>query len=100
MFIFSDKRARLGRVLRVNAFAVNVRAKGDVAELREHRGAALFVIGQAEPLMEDEDAGAFAGNGIVVGKKPFERRVALFVVIFIRSLLQQNLNNKTVKIRI
>ena len=78
-FIFARQRSSFARFFWAHALAVNIGAKGDVAELRELGGAKFFIIGQAEPLMYHEHAGAFAGNGIVIGEKTFECRVALFV---------------------
>lgn len=62
-----------------DAFAVDVGGEDVVAEFGELAGAAFFVVGEAGPLVDDEDGGAFAGGGVVVNAEAFEGDAALFV---------------------
>ncbi|MCY1537731.1 hypothetical protein D9M68_732400 [compost metagenome] len=54
-------------MLGVLAVAVHVDGQGAVAEGREVTGAALGVVVEAPPLVDDHHAGTLAGNGVVVG---------------------------------
>src|SRR5208283_4239650 len=61
-FVLAGLRARLAGVFWTDALAVNIRAKRDVAELRELFRTMFLVIREAHPLMHDQHAGAFAGE--------------------------------------
>ena len=65
----------LGRM----SFAIDVHRQGDIPQLGEHLGALLLVIAQAFPLVHDQDPGALAGDGRVVGEVALEDGVALAV---------------------
>ena len=39
----------------------------------------FFIVGQAEPLVDNEHAGTGAGHGVIVGNIAFEGRIALLV---------------------
>src|ERR1039458_7917606 len=66
--------------LRANPLAVNVQRKGIVAELGEHLGAFLLVIGQPLPLVHYEHPGPLSVDRGVVSQITFQDRIALFVL--------------------
>ena len=61
-FVFACERAGFLRGLGADAFAIDIGAKCDIAELGKHFGAFLFVIGQTHPLMDDEHARVICWN--------------------------------------
>jgi hypothetical protein len=77
--VFAGQCPCLLGVFRKSPFAVDVGAKRDISKVRQHFRALFFVIRQTHPLMHDQNAGAMAKDGIIVGDKAFERRVPLFV---------------------
>src|SRR5690606_17449331 len=80
LLVFTGGGGSFADSLGANAFAINIGDEGDIAEFSQHFGAPFLVITGALPLVDDEDAGAFADDSIVVNEIAFERGVAFLVL--------------------
>ena len=67
-FVRARQFASFSRVFRAFAFAIYIERERDITHAGEHSGAPFFVIGEAEPLMRDQNAGTLAFEAIVVGQ--------------------------------
>ena len=65
----------------MHALAVDIGGEGDVAELRDHVRAHLRVVGQAAPIVDDDDAGTRTALRIVINHVALERRAGLVGVV-------------------
>ena len=75
-FLFTRQRAGFLWVGGAHALAVNIGCEGDIAEFGELFGAAFGVAPDSHPVVDEENARARLGIGVVVGEKSLQGGVA------------------------